>query len=93
MVAGNQFDPVLANNSLSIVTTAVGVPVLSVVRVNNSLQLIWPANSGFKLQVTDSLIPASWADVGGTPQVNGNGQNVVAVGVAGSGKFYRLRSP
>ena len=91
-VSANQIDPGLGNNSITMVTTVVGVPVLTVTRVGSSLRLSWPANSGFKLQANDTLNPANWADVGTTPQVDG-GQSVLTVGVPGSARFYRLRSP
>ena len=91
-VSANQIDPGLGNNSITMVTTVVGVPVLTVTRVGGSLRLSWPANSGFKLQANDTLNPANWADVGTAPQVDG-GQNVLTVGVPGSARFYRLRSP
>jgi uncharacterized repeat protein (TIGR01451 family) len=91
-VSANQIDPSLGNNSISMVTTVVGVPILMVSRVGSSLRLSWPASSGFKLQANDTLNPANWADVGTAPQVD-NGQNVLTVGVSGSARFYRLRSP
>jgi len=91
-VSANQIDPNPGNNSVTMVTTAVEVPGLTISRVDNSLRLSWSAASGFRLQVNDSLNPANWADVGGAPQVV-NGDNVVTVGIAGSSKFYRLRSP
>jgi uncharacterized delta-60 repeat protein/uncharacterized repeat protein (TIGR01451 family) len=90
--SANQIDPNLANNSLSMVTTVVAVPALTVTRVGGSLRLSWPANTGFSLQANDMLNPASWADVGTAPQVS-DGQNVVTVGVPGNARFYRLRSP
>jgi hypothetical protein len=74
------------------VTTVAGVPVLTVSRVGGSLRLSWPASSSFKLQVNDTLNPAGWVDVGGTPLLE-NGQNILTVGVPGSARFYRLRSP
>ena len=91
-VSANQIDPSLGNNSVSMVTTVLGVPALTVTRVGNSLRLSWPASSGFKLQANDALNPANWADVGTAPQVD-NGQNVLTVGIPGSARFYRLRSP
>jgi uncharacterized repeat protein (TIGR01451 family) len=91
-VSANQIDPNPANNSINMVTTVGGVPVLTVTRVGNNLRLSWPASSGFKLQANDTLNPANWVDVGTAPQVD-NGQNVLTVGVPGSARFYRLRSP
>ena len=92
-VSANQTDLNSANNTVTLSTTGVSVPVLTISRLNNVLSLLWPASSGFKLQVADTLVPANWADVGTAPQVNGSGQNVVSVGVAGNSKFYRLRAP
>ena len=90
--SANQTDLTMANNSVTMVTTGVNVPVLTVVRLGGSVRLSWPANSGFKLQSNDSLNPASWVDAVGTPQVDG-GQNIVNSSAAGGAKFYRLRSP
>ena len=92
-VSANQTDLNAANDSVTLSTTGVSVPALTISRLNNVLSLSWPANSGFKLQVADTLVPANWGDVGTAPQVNGSGQNVVSVGVAGNSKFYRLRAP
>jgi uncharacterized delta-60 repeat protein/uncharacterized repeat protein (TIGR01451 family) len=96
-VAANQMDPNTANNSATITTRVLGVPSLTMTRVNNLLQLTWPTDSGFKLQVADriGLNPAGWSDVPINPSVQ-NGQNVVVVGIADgqvAGRFYRLRSP
>jgi uncharacterized delta-60 repeat protein/uncharacterized repeat protein (TIGR01451 family) len=91
-VSANQIDPSLGNNSINMVTTVLGLPALTVTRVGGSLRLSWPASSGFKLQANDTLNPANWTDVGNTPLVD-NGQNVLTVGVPGSARFYRLRSP
>lgn len=92
-VSANQTDPNAANNTVILSTTGINVPVLAITRLNNVLSLLWPANSGFKLQMADTLVPANWVDAGIAPQVNGSGQNVVSVGVAGTSKFYRLRAP
>jgi len=92
MVSANQTDPNPTDNSITLSTTVVPVPALSVSRQVNNLRITWPADSGFKLQVADNLRPEAWADVGGTPSVL-NGQNVVTVGITGPTKFYRLRSP
>jgi large repetitive protein len=91
-VSANQIDPNTANNSITLLTTVTAPPSLSITRQQSTLRIAWPASSGFKLQTTDSLNPASWSDVGITPQ-NVNGDSVVMVGVGQSGKFYRLRSP
>jgi uncharacterized repeat protein (TIGR01451 family) len=91
-VSGNEFDPNVADNSTTMWTRVVASPVLLVLRLNNNLQLSWPADSGLQLQFTDSLSLADWKDIGTTPQVQ-NGQNVLTVGVNGATRFYRLRSP
>jgi hypothetical protein len=75
-----------------VVTTVGGVPALTVTRVGNNLRLSWPANSGFKLQANDTLNPANWVDVSTAAQLD-NGQDVLTIGVPGSARFYRLRSP
>jgi hypothetical protein len=92
IASANQIDPNMANNSLGMETSVVGAPVLTVTRVGGSLRLSWPANTGFKLQANDTLNPANWTDVGAAPQVS-DGQNLLTIGVPGSGRFYRLRSP
>ncbi len=91
-VAASQADPNLANNTVVLNTTAITRPVLAISRVNNTLTLSWAANSGYRLQVADTLVPANWSDVTDTPQVL-NSQNVLSYGAAGAGKFYRLRAP
>lgn len=91
--SANQTDLNTANNAVTLTTIGITVPALTIARLNNVLSLAWPANSSFKLQVADTLVPANWVDVGNVPQVNGAGQNVVSVGVAGNNKFYRLRAP
>jgi uncharacterized delta-60 repeat protein/uncharacterized repeat protein (TIGR01451 family) len=92
LVSANQFDPNTANNSVTVWTTVVGLPALSITRQASNARIAWPAGSGFKLQSADALNPANWQDVGITPAVEG-GQNVVTVGVGASAKYYRLRSP
>jgi hypothetical protein len=91
-VSGNQADPNISNNTATMQTTVIAAPVLTLSRQGNSVRIAWPAASGFKLQGTDSLAPANWLDTGGSPQVI-NGENVVTLGVGGSARFYRLRSP
>jgi uncharacterized delta-60 repeat protein/uncharacterized repeat protein (TIGR01451 family) len=90
--SANQVDPHPVDNTATMVTTGINVPDLTVLRVGSSLRLSWPANTGFKLQSTESVNPANWVDVGATAQVE-NGQNIVTVGVPGNARFYRLRSP
>lgn len=92
-VGGNQADLNTSDNTATVVTTVVPGPVgLSIVRVNNTLELSWPANTGLILQSADRLSPANWANVGGAPQVMNN-QNLVTVSVGGTNKYFRLRSP
>jgi uncharacterized delta-60 repeat protein/uncharacterized repeat protein (TIGR01451 family) len=90
--SANQVDPNMANNTVVMVTSGINAPGLTVLRVGGNLRLSWPANTGFRLQSTELVNPANWVDVGISPQVE-NGQNVVTVGVPGSARFYRLRSP
>ncbi len=92
LVSANEIDPNFADNSATMWTSVVTAPALSVVRQNNNLQVSWPADSGLKLQFTDSLRPASWTDLGVTPQVR-SGQNVLTVAIGGNTRYYRLRSP
>lgn len=92
-VAANQADPSAANNTVVHTATAINTPVLQFVRANNTVTLLWPANSGYQLQSATTLVPANWADVTQAPQVNGSGQNVLNIGAAGAASFYRLRAP
>ncbi len=92
-VGANQADLSAADNTATLVTTVVPGPVsLSIVRINNTLELSWPANTGLILQSADRLSPANWSNVSGTPQVLNN-QNLISVGVGGTNKYFRLRSP
>jgi uncharacterized delta-60 repeat protein/uncharacterized repeat protein (TIGR01451 family) len=90
--SANQVDPVMANNSVVMVTTTVGPPALTITRVGNNVRLSWPTGTGFQLQTADSLAPANWTDVSVAPQVNG-GQNVLTLSAPGRVQFYRLRLP
>lgn len=60
----------------------------------NQLVISWPeaGSTGFNLQGTDSLSPANWQAVPGTP-TSANGQLSMTVPTSGSGRFFRLTRP
>lgn len=65
---------------------------MQVARSGDSLLISWPVNAGsFQLEETEALVPtAQWISAVAAPVLTGD-QNVVTVGVASAGKFYRLR--
>ncbi|HXJ73224.1 MAG TPA: DUF11 domain-containing protein, partial [Candidatus Dormibacteraeota bacterium] len=91
-VAANERDPNLADNTATMSASVAAGPALTSVRINNTLRLSWPMDSGFYLQATDSLRPANWVNVTAGVQQQ-NGQNIVSVVLTGGPKYYRLHSP
>jgi hypothetical protein len=66
-----------------------GPPTLQITRTGNSLAISWPtAATGYTLQKTASLSPASWSTAG-TPTVQGN-MNVFTTTIGPAKQFYRL---
>ena len=66
-----------------------GPPTLQITRTGNSLSLSWPvAATGFTLQKTSSLSPASWSNAG-VSTVQGN-MNVFTTTIGSVMQFYRL---
>jgi hypothetical protein len=68
-------------------------PTLTVIRVNNNLQIAWPAtDTGYTLEYKNDLNAASWTTVSPAPVVNGsNFQVTLPIGTAN--QMFRLRSP
>jgi len=68
-----------------------GIPRLSISLTVNDAVISWAAPStGFILEETDSLSPANWTAVGGTPTVIGN-DNVMTVTRQSGMRLYRLK--
>jgi hypothetical protein len=64
-------------------------PQLNISRIGNSVAVSWPTNAtGFTLQTTASLAPASWSNAG-NPVVQG-AQNVFTIVATNAARFYRL---
>jgi hypothetical protein len=65
-------------------------PQLNISRTGNNVAISWPTNAtGFTLQTTASLAPASWSNAG-NPVVQGN-QNVFTTTATNAARFYRLK--
>jgi len=61
-------------------------PALNITRTGNSVTISWPtAATGFTLEASPALSPATWTPVSG---VTGNS---VTVPVSGSASYFRLR--
>jgi len=69
----------------------VNLPPLAAVPSGGTLFVSWPTSpSGFILETTPTLSPASWAQVSGSPFQIGN-QFVQSITLSGTNGFYRLR--
>ena len=67
-----------------------GPPTLAITNVNGSMVISWPASAtGFNLQKSSGLLPASWAAVTNTPTFTGT-NNVITNIPTASTTFYRL---
>jgi hypothetical protein len=63
---------------------------LAIEIVGSNVRVSWPTSAtGFSLQSTTSLSPASWGPAGGTLTVEGD-QNVVTLPATGT-QFFRLQ--
>jgi hypothetical protein len=68
-------------------------PPVSIARNGASIVLSWNASAtGFQLQSSPSVSPATWTASSQTPTVEG-GLNKVTVTPTGSAQFYRLAKP
>lgn len=89
--------PDLANNPMVPITLvfigASDLPKLEIARDNGNVILSWPAPStGFILDESPQLEPATWAPVSGTPTVV-NGRNTLSQTIGTANRVYRLRRP
>jgi len=91
-VGADQADIHPADNQAMLATTVMDAPGLAIILQGSSVQLAWPAASGFILQAADRLAPGNWTDVGVPPQLIG-GHHIVTLGAGSQHKFFRLRSP
>jgi hypothetical protein len=65
-------------------------PRLTITRSSNNVIICWPSPStGFKLQQSVGLAPATWTDVGQAPVDNGT-TKCVTLPIAAATTFYRL---
>jgi hypothetical protein len=65
-------------------------PALSVERLDQAIQIVWPAgDTGFSLKSTDSLPASAWADVDAPVVIEGD-RNVVTVPLDSGTRFFRL---
>jgi hypothetical protein len=93
---GAAFDPSVPKNNFGAQITAIQAttgPTLTITRVNNNIQIVWPsAETGFTLEYKNDLNAASWTTVPTAPVVNGaNFQVTLPVGTFN--QIFRLRSP
>jgi hypothetical protein len=90
-VASDNPDPALTNNTFNAVTTVLPLPLLTIRRATNDLNISWPvALTNFGLQAKDVLSTNAWSNVITAPLISGN-QNVVTETNNGSSRFYRLK--
>ena len=86
-------DPAPANNTASITTTVLPLPLLSVGLLSeNVVRLSWPVQlTNFVLEYKPNLSSGTmWSSVTTTPSISGN-ERVVLETNAVAAKFYRLR--
>ena len=85
-------DSVLANNSSSIATTVWPLPLLSIARLTNEVQVTWPAPlSNFTLQFIPALAGnLYWSNLDTAPVLSGT-NNVVVDPSTKPSRFYRLK--
>ena len=73
--------------------SAVTLPVLGIELIGTQAGLFWPTNAtGFRVQSTDSLVPATWEDLTNAPAASGGFFRVTPGGSASS-KYFRLVKP
>jgi large repetitive protein len=85
-------DPAPANNSSSIATLVWPLPVLSILRLTNEVQVAWPAPlSNFTLQFIPALAANYyWSNLGTAPVLAGT-NNIVVDPSTNPARFYRLK--
>jgi hypothetical protein len=91
-VASDNPDPASTNNTFSVTTTVLPLPILTIQRTNNDrLNISWPvALTNFGLQSKAALTAVTWSDISTTPAISG-AQKVVTETNNGGMKFYRLK--
>jgi uncharacterized repeat protein (TIGR01451 family) len=95
VVTCNQTDLNLNNNSVSIKTTVITIPGLTVTRKDNDLVLSWPAaatNFNYRIEATDTLSPPNWVPVSNVQTPSG-GLLTITISPTNRSRFYRLREP
>jgi hypothetical protein len=71
----------------------IGLPTLNLQHSGNTMLILWPVGaSGFVLETSGSLLPATWIHVTDSPYQIGD-QFVVPVVMSDTNRFYRLRFP
>jgi uncharacterized repeat protein (TIGR01451 family) len=88
-------DPVLANNSATVTTFVLPLPVLSATSLSpNRIRIAWPVTlTNFTLESRTNMVSGNaWSAVPATPVISGNERAVIQTNTAAS-TFYRLRSP
>jgi uncharacterized repeat protein (TIGR01451 family) len=89
--SGSQKDMWPANNTITMTTTIIDVPVLSVARVGGQVVLSWMLPQGpFSVESTDTLSNPNWQLVSQNITVTG-GRVSMSVNASSAQKFYRLR--
>jgi uncharacterized repeat protein (TIGR01451 family) len=79
------------DNAVSVKTTVVVLPTLSVARKSGNIVLSWPISAGsYGLQWSPTVGPGVWAPVVGYPPSQANGTNTVSLPMLGTNQFYRL---
>jgi hypothetical protein len=69
-------------------------PTLSFISSSNTLQLTWPANSGFSLQTVSNLLtPGAWQIIPGPYSMTNNLFEVIVPMNSSSPQFFRLIKP
>ncbi len=67
-------------------------PVLNIAPSSTNVALSWPTNdTGYQLESSPALLPATWTPVPGTPAIAGN-RFTVTNGPATGIRFYRLKN-
>ena len=92
LVSGGDPDPQLANNTAGITTLVQPLPILSIRRAGDQVNISWPSTlTNYLLESRSSLAPgASWSAVNNTP-VTAGGLRVVTETNNSSANYYRLK--
>jgi hypothetical protein len=90
-VSSDRNDPAPANNTISQITTVLGVPSLSISRLSAAqVRVIWPVvYTNFAVQFRTNLLTGAWSNVLTVPTISGT-NNVLTDSSSGI-RFYRLK--